>query len=91
MKAHAQILPFRPQQKRPRPVYGGPKYFTEKQVKLIRRTARDAARLGKLKDARNWMLIDLLTSSGLREAEAADVRVGDLRLGYDEASIFVRN
>ena len=87
----AQILPFPRRQKRPRPSYDGPKYFTEKQVKLIRRTARDAAKLGKLKDALNWMLIDLLTSSGLREAESADVRVGDLRLGYDEASIFVRN
>ncbi|MCH9027833.1 MAG: tyrosine-type recombinase/integrase [Proteobacteria bacterium] len=89
----ATILPFhRPRRERPRrPSYDGPRYFTEKQVKLIRRTARDAAKLGKVKDARNWMLIDLLTSSGLREAEAADVRVGDLKLGYDEASIFVRN
>ena len=87
----ATILPFRPRQQRPRPSYDGPKYFTERQVKLIRRTARDAARLGKLKDILNWMLIDLLTSSGLREAESADVRVGDLKLGYDEASIFVRN
>ena len=91
MNARAQVLPFRPRQ--PRPTYSndGPRYFTELQVKLIRRTARDAAKLGKLKDIRNWMLIDLLTSSGLREAEAADVRVGDLRLGYDEAAIFVRN
>ena len=92
MKAQAAtILPFRPRRERPRYNYDAPRYFTEKQVKLIRRTARDAARLGKLKDARNWMLIDLLTSSGLREAEAADVRVGDLKLGYDEAAIFVRN
>ena len=92
MKAQAAtILPFRPRQQRPRLTYDGPKYFTELQVKLIRRTARDAAKLGKVKDALNWMLIDLLTSSGLREAESADVRVGDLRLGYDEAAIFVRN
>ena len=91
MNAQAQVLPFRPRQKRPRYSYDGPRYFTEKQVKLIRRTARDAARLGKLKDTRNWMLVDLLTSSGLREAEAADVRVGDLKVGYDEAAIFVRS
>ena len=87
----ATILPFRPRRERPRYSYDGPRYFTEKQIKLIRRTARDAARLGRLKDARNWMLVDLLTSSGLREAEAADVRVGDLKLGYDEAAVFVRN
>ena len=87
----ATILPFRPRRERPRPTYDGPRYVTEKQIKLIRRTARDAARLGRLKDVRSWMLIDLLTSSGLREAESADVRVGDLRVGYDEAAIFVRN
>lgn len=87
----ATVLPFRPRQKQPRYSNDGPKYFTEKQIKLIRRTARDVARLGKLKDIRNWMLIDLLTSSGLREAEAADVRVGDLKIGYDEAAIYVRN
>ena len=91
MNAQAQVLPFRPRRERPRPSHDGPKYFTERKIKLVRRTARDAAKLGKLKDIRNWMLIDLLTSSGLREAEAADVRVGDLRLGYDEAAIFVRN
>ena len=92
MKAQAAtILPFRPRQQRSLPSNDGPKYFTELQVKLIRRTARDAAKLGKLKDIRNWLLIDLLTSSGLREAEGADVRVGDLRVGYDEAAVFVRN
>jgi site-specific recombinase XerD len=91
MKAQATILPFRPRRERPRPIYDGPKYFTEKQVKLIRRTARDAARLGKLKDSLNWMLIDLLTCTGLREAESTNVRVGDLKVGYDEAAIYVRS
>ncbi len=91
MKPQATILPFRPRRQRPRPTYGGPRYFTELQVKLIRRTARDVARLGKLKDVRNWALIDLLTCTGLREAEAADVRVGDLKVGYDEAAIYVRS
>ena len=40
---------------------------------------------------RVWMLIDLLSSTGLREAEAADLRCGDLRVGYGSAAIFVRS
>jgi site-specific recombinase XerD len=37
------------------------------------------------------MLIDLLTSTGLRESEAADLRCGDIRAGYGESAIFVRH
>lgn len=73
----------------------GFKYFTEPQVKLIRRTARDAALVarqkGQVTGVRDWMLIDLLTSTGLREAEAADVRCADIRAGYGESALFVRN
>jgi integrase/recombinase XerD len=73
----------------------GFKYFTEPQVKLIRRTARDASQLarqkGQVTGVRDWMLIDLLTSTGLREAEAADVRCGDIRAGYGESALYVRN
>ena len=58
-------------------------YFNEQQIKLLRRTARDAAHLAKQKGQvtaqREWMLIDLLTSTGMREAEAADLRCGDIR------------
>jgi site-specific recombinase XerD len=39
---------------------------------------------------REWMLLDLLTSTGLRESEAADLRCGDLRIGYTESAVFVR-
>jgi integrase/recombinase XerD len=73
----------------------GFKYFTEPQIKLIRRTARDAALLANQKNqvtaTREWMLLDLLTSTGLRESEAAGLRCGDLRVSYGETSIFVRN
>jgi integrase/recombinase XerD len=72
----------------------GFKYFTEPQIKLIRRTARDAAQLATEKDqvtaVRRWMLIDLLTSSGIREAEAANIRCGDLLTAYGHCAIFVR-
>jgi integrase/recombinase XerD len=70
-------------------------YFNESQIKMLRRTVRDAAILahqkGQVSAIRDWVLIDLLTSSGLREAEAADLRCGDIKTGYGECAIFVRN
>jgi integrase/recombinase XerD len=73
----------------------GFKYFGALQIKLIRREARDRAALGQQKGlstaVREWMLIDLLTSTGLRESEAADLRCGDIRAGYGQSEIFVRN
>jgi integrase/recombinase XerD len=73
----------------------GFKYFTEPQIKLIRRAARDAAQLATEKDqvtaVRRWMLIDLLTSSGIREAEAANIRCGDFLTGYGQCAIFIRS
>jgi site-specific recombinase XerD len=73
----------------------GIKYFNEKQIKLLRRTVRDHAELDAQKDKvtgiREWMAIDLLTCTGLRVSEAADLRCGDLKLGYAESKIFVRD
>lgn len=71
------------------------KYFNQAQIKLLRRTVRDRAKLGKQKGQvtaiREWMAIDLLTSTGMRVAEAADIRCGDIRVGYGESAIFVRD
>jgi len=73
----------------------GPKYFNADQIRLIRRTVRDAAELdhhkGQITAIREWMAIDLLTSSGLRVAEAANVRCGDAKIGYGESKLFVRD
>jgi len=73
----------------------GFKYFTQLQIKLIRRTARDAAILAESRRLvtapKEWMLIDLLTSTGLRESEAADLRCGDIKAGYEESAVFVRH
>lgn len=92
----AKVIPLRPRRHgRPRPPtrVDGPKYFTEQQIKLIRRTARDAAdraeRKRQVTAPRVWMLIDLLTNTGLREAEAAALRCGDLHIGYGEAAVDV--
>lgn len=73
----------------------GVKYFNEKQIKLLRRTVRDQAELdvqkGKVTAIREWLVIDLLTCTGLRVSEAANLRCGDLKLGYAESKIFVRD
>lgn len=46
---------------------------------------------GNVTAIREWMIIDLLTSSGLRVAECADLRCGDVKTGYGQQAIFVRN
>jgi len=71
------------------------KYFTQAQIKLLRRTARNAAIIAEQKGnvgaIRDWMAIDLLTSTGMRVAEASDIRCGDIRAGSGEQSIYVRD
>jgi site-specific recombinase XerD len=37
------------------------------------------------------MAIDLLTSTGLRVSEAANLKCGDLKIGYSESKIFIHN
>jgi integrase/recombinase XerD len=73
----------------------GFKYFTEKQVKMIRRTVRDQAELdhgkGKVTGIREWMVIDILTSTGVRVTESSNIRCGDCKIGYSESEIFVRD
>jgi integrase/recombinase XerD len=93
----AEIMKFHIQRKRIQAKRNadGFKYFTESQIRLIRRTARDTASLALAKGlstaVREWMLIDLLTSTGLRESEAADLRCGDIRAGYGQSAIYVRH
>jgi integrase/recombinase XerD len=72
----------------------GIKYFNTGQIKLLRRRVRDNGDLdankGSVTGVREWMAIDLLTSTGLRVSEAANLRCGDLKIGYDQSKIFVR-
>jgi len=72
----------------------GVKYFNAQQIKMIRRAVRDQAELdiqnGNVTGIREWMVIDLLTSTGLRVSEAANLRCGDLKIGYAESKIFIR-
>jgi site-specific recombinase XerD len=72
----------------------GIKYFNSTQIKLIRRNARENGDLdairGSVTGVREWAAIDLLTSTGLRVSEAANLRCGDIKAGYGESKIFVR-
>ncbi len=87
-------FPAQRKQRKVRRNADGFKYFTETQIRLIRRTARDAAILAQSKRRvtaiREWMLLDLLTSTGLRASEAGDIRCGDIRAGYGQSAVFVR-
>jgi len=73
----------------------GIKYFEELQIKLIRRAVKNKAELDhvrrKITGIREWMVIDLLTCTGMRVAEAANIRCGDLKAGYGQSEIFIRN
>jgi integrase/recombinase XerD len=73
----------------------GFKYFSQQQIKLLRRTVRDQATLdqagGQVTAVREWMAIDLLTSTGLRVSEAANIRCGALKAGYGESAVFIRD
>ena len=73
----------------------GVKYYSDQQIKLLRRSVRDRATLdierGQITAIREWMAIDLLTCTGLRVSEAANVRCGDIKAGYGESALFVRD
>lgn len=71
------------------------KYYNDLQIKLLRRSVRERAETalekGKVTGVREWMAIDLITSSGLRVAETADTRCGDVKTGYGECELLVRD
>lgn len=69
----------------------GIKYLTEPQIKALRRAVRDQAATGKMTSMREWAVIDLLTSTGLRVSEAANLRCGDVKAGYGESAVFIRD
>lgn len=71
------------------------KYFSESQIKLLRKTVRDKAEADKNKKnvtgIREWMVVDILTSAGLRVDECSNLRCGDIKLGYGQCEIYVRS
>jgi len=93
----AQVIQFpgiRRQEKRKAHIKNvdGFKYFSEPQIRLLRRTVRDKAEgKGSVTAVREWACIDLLTSTGVRVSEATDGRCGDLRAGYGESALYIRD
>ncbi len=73
----------------------GIKYFSAQQIKMLRRRVRDKAELdqqkGNVTAIKEWLVIDLLTSTGLRVSEAANLRCGDLEIGHSQSKIFIRD
>jgi len=71
------------------------KYFSEVEIKLIRKAAREhheaGISKGRVTGVRSWMIVDLLTNTGLRVSEAANLKCGDLRIGYGQSEIHVEN
>ncbi|NCB43399.1 MAG: integrase [Clostridia bacterium] len=71
------------------------KYFNTRQIALLRRQAKNNALVAKSRNQvtaiREWVVIDVLTSTGMRVSEVADLRCGDLKCGYGTCEIYVRN
>ena len=72
----------------------GVKYFSKSEIRQIRRYARNESDLAKTKGnitaIKNWMIIDLLTSSGCRSFECANLKIGDLKITRGKSEIFFR-
>ncbi len=65
------------------------------EIKALRRTVRGNAQLSKAKGnvtaQREWLAVDILTSSGLRVSEVVNLRCGDILTGYGQSALFVRD
>ena len=73
----------------------GVKYFTQTEIKMIRKSARNDAEAAKarglIQGVRSWMLIDFLTCSGLRVSECSNLKVKDLHLQHGKSELFVED
>ena len=101
MRTSAEIIPIKKvinphRNTHPRRIKNidGIKYFNNQQIKYLRRTVRDRAELDRSKNnitsIKEWRVVDLLTSTGIRVDEASNIRCGDIKAGYAECALFVR-
>lgn len=99
----AKVLHFKPREHAPKETVNrrrsrsdeGPKYFNRSEIQLLRRTVRDQAMVASSRKnvtgVREWAIVDVLTTTGLRVAEISDLRCSDLKVGYGISTLFVRN
>ena len=70
------------------------KYFRKEEIQALRRTVRTQSENALLRNnqtgVREWLAIDILTTTGIRVAEIADLRCGDLKVKNGQSSIFIR-
>jgi integrase len=71
------------------------KFMTPEQITALRRCAEDLAIVGEkrrlLIPPRNWMVIDLALSTGLRVSEISDLKESDLYITNNEFELIVRH
>jgi integrase/recombinase XerD len=67
------------------------KFFNNQQIQALRKMVRDKALTKRESPVREWAIIDVLTSSGIRVSECADLRCGSLKTGYGQCSLFIAN
>lgn len=71
------------------------KYLTEQEIRKLRKVTKKAAEAaagkGNKVAVRNWMIMDMAMSTGLRVKELAELKCGDFLLDEGRASVFVRN
>ncbi len=69
--------------------------FSPQQIKKLRQAAKEQARDSERKRTvtglREWMMVDLLTSTGIKASEAANLRCSDVETGDPVSKIFIRN
>ena len=69
------------------------KFMTPEEVSRLRRTAEDLAIIGEkrrlLIPPRDWMIIDLALSTGLRVSEILNLKIQDLYIGRNESELIV--
>lgn len=70
------------------------KYLNKDEVKKLRKTCEDAAIVAEHKSQllaiRDWMIIDLALSTGLRVSEIANLEVKDVFISKNEAELIVQ-
>jgi len=71
------------------------KYLKDHETKLLRTFLEEKSIVAKAKNQkkpiRDWTIIDIALSSGLRVSEIRNLRLKDIHIGKGESSIFVEN